>query len=268
MKTVLIQYIGKGASKIDNVRAGSGRYWPKRGTALEIPDVERYSYLAHPDVFREISAETYAAEAALSQDGLTAIKAALAPMSAGGVKEVLSVVQDELTLKIEMELKPESTPPRAPVGLTAADVANSNDAGTMLAYDTRIRSVANAIREIDLKNDELAINGRPTPEAVRDMLGGNIPTEDEIAEAMYMLGAKPRFASAVEAGVGLISIEPLAIQPQLNERHEKAQAAIADLPDADRETMLKMAEVFGIKVKKNTPTGPLRNKLREALELI
>jgi len=58
MRYLLVQYVGKGEPRMDNVRPHSNRVWEKSGSVLRIPEDEAYSYLAFPMVWKLASAAT------------------------------------------------------------------------------------------------------------------------------------------------------------------------------------------------------------------
>lgn len=245
-KVALVQYTGKSQQFNDHLRRGSGRIWNGPGTVLQIPDNEKFVYLAHASLFREVTREQFEAEQATKDTALDTIKQAVVSLSLTDLKAALKVVQDEISLKAAQ------VPAVAPVvpvkeSLTAAEVAQSGDVATMQAYNERIQRVVTAIRGMDLKDDSIARNGRPTPEGVRDHMGGQLPTEDEITMAMQLID-------------GVIE------ETQDDEAKAKAQAALAELAAADRATMLEMVKVFGVQAHHKLGDEKLREKLREHLE--
>lgn len=187
--TVLLQYCGKQRPWKDNIR-NSGRIWPKPNSVLEMPATEKWSYLAHPALFREITRrEAEILEAETSNETLQPVMAAISALSDDGLVAVLAFVEEEAERRAEAAKN--APPPAAPVpvveGATKDDVAASGDLGQIQAYAARIQRIADGIKQMDLKYDLHATKGMPIPSAVQEHCGV-LPTPEEVIEAMKVLG--------------------------------------------------------------------------------
>lgn len=61
MRYVLVQFVGKGAPRIDNVRH-TNRVWPHEGSVLRIPENEAQSYLDYSGVWKMAGTNTVESE--------------------------------------------------------------------------------------------------------------------------------------------------------------------------------------------------------------
>lgn len=61
MRYTMVQFVGKGAPRIDNVRH-TDRVWPHEGSVLRIPENEASSYLMHPNVWKQAGATSVESE--------------------------------------------------------------------------------------------------------------------------------------------------------------------------------------------------------------
>lgn len=192
MQTVFIEYIGKQKQRTDNIR-NSGRVWAGPNTWIEMPIVERYSYLQHPTMFREISREEIAARSAakaVASEGLDQIKSAAEKLSDAQIEEMIDSLKAELTARAEARLALQAVTKIEVAGEepSAIDVALSDNPETAAAYHARIRKIVDALREMDPKDrDQYTLQGKPRVDFVSDMIGFKV-TAEEIQEARNVMG--------------------------------------------------------------------------------
>ncbi len=191
MQTVFIEYIGKQAVRSDNIRH-SGRVWNGQGDVLEMPLVERYSYLQYPTMFREVTKEEMELRKAakvMADDGLNRIKEAAGRLTDEQIQSMAKSLQEEIELRAKNRLSAkvlkEDLELKEPTGL---EVAESNDPATASAYHARIQKIVGALKEMDPKDrDQYTALGKPRVDFVSEMTGLKV-TSDEIQEARSVMG--------------------------------------------------------------------------------
>lgn len=191
MQTVFIEYIGKQAVRSDNIRH-SGRVWNGQGDVLEMPLVERYSYLQYPTMFREVTKEEMELRKAakvMADDGLNRIKEAAGRLTDEQIQSMAKSLQEEIELRAKNRLSAkvlkEDLELKEPTGL---EVAESNDPATASAYHARIQKIVGALKEMDPKDrDQYTALGKPRVDFVSEMTGLKV-TSGEIQEARSVMG--------------------------------------------------------------------------------
>lgn len=255
-ETVLIQHIGLQEPRIDNISPASGRVWLKTGDALSIPVAEKYRYLAHPMSFREISEEDYLAAKEVSDRDVESFGESIKGLSRDTLLKLKPILDAEIAIR-KLEPVAAPLPVIVPVtALTAADVANATDPAVMQVYKERIDKIVIAIKNMDLKDDSLAVNGRPKAQAIKDFMGGDLPSEDDITEALAVVtGIREPAAPAADEE---------AKKPELTQR-DKAVLALAELDIAERVTLEQMAGVFEVAFAARIGDDTLRERIRDVL---
>ena len=158
--------------------------------------------------------------------------------------------------------RPKAVKAKVPESPTKVDdIATTKDEASIRAYSQRINTIANVIKnDMDLREDTQATNGWPKAEAIQDRMG-SLPTEDEIAEAMALLGIDALPPSTPTADDP--SPEEIAAKQQARER---AQIALGEVDDSDLATVREMASTFGIELKKTANLATARKTVKGALQ--
>ncbi len=255
-ETVLIQHIGLQEPRIDNISPASGRVWLKTGDALPVPVAEKYRYLAHPMSFREISDEDYLAAKEITDRDVESFAEHIKGVSRDTLLKLKPLLDAEIAIR-KLEPVAAPLPVIVPVtALTAGDVANATDPAVMQVYKERIDKIVVAIKNMDLKDDSLAVNGRPKAQAIKDFVGGELPSEDDITEALAVVTGIREPAAPVDGE------EPKKLE--LTPR-DKAVLALGELDLADRATLEQMASVFEVTFSARIGDDTLRERIRDVL---
>lgn len=271
-ETRLIEYIGKQANRVDDVLR-TRRIWPAAGSVLEIPAAEAPRYTEYPTEWRETTREELEQRKDLKQaarDTAAKLLALADKLPATDLREVADALRAEALKREQTEdatrsaesaqRVAEAKAREATAEVTGQHADTSGGEGSEYTQK-RLDDIVNAAREIDLNDSEKTVRvdyGNavvPTPEALLPYLTFR-PTEAEIVQALV-----PAPASAPEVNTPPEPAKELT-------RTEKAQSALADLPAAERPTLLRMIEVFELGLKNQGSLDVLRGRVRAALERI
>ena len=267
----LIQYIGKQPRKTDSVRPGSGRVWDGPGAVLPIPAIEKLSYLAHRSVWIEVTEEQLKAQRReADEESVAEICESIKGLSLNAMTKISAFLDTEIRLA---QVQEEAKRPAPTVEKTAApniatsDVITGGDEASLQAFQARITAVSNVIRDLDLKDDRIAVNGWPTPEAIQGQTG-QLPTINEIIEAMRLLGHDVDGNPPPAALTGAEPEESEADPQKGAELRERAQMALAEIDDANETTVKEMADAFDIKIHPRAGEAKARETVRDGLKAI
>ncbi len=268
--TVLIQYTWHQKPFIDNIRPGSGRIWKGNGDAIKIPAREKFSYLAHTQMFKEVSPEEYDAYLALAaEEAIAPFLQQLAGLPVASLEKIHAAVANAIAAAKGVPGKPASAaskPKAVKDATTAKDLQSTTDAGTHASHAERVQRIAGAIKEMDLREDTQGKDGWPIPDAVRDRCG-LAPTEYELVDAMALLGFDTTghghdLTGSGESGAASGEGTSSGQQPTLKER---AELALNEAPAADLKTLREMAAAFDLEFSQRQNTETLRKVVTEAL---
>lgn len=173
---VRIRYIGKMASKRDNILRGSPRIWPSQGSSLRIPESQSAMYLRHADEFELETPDHVASDIVAglaSPDQVATLKDIVPFLSYDdlvGLRDAINV-----SLKRLKDQVPELS--KTPV-LTTEDQE---------AAAIRLTLIKQALEKMDPKNEEhFTSAGRPKVQAVREMTKIPDITSKEIDAALSL----------------------------------------------------------------------------------
>ncbi len=207
----LIRYVGKQQHRRDDVR-NTGRVWEKHGSVVEVPDSEKFSYLAHPAEWVEVSTAQLEAEAAAefqARGGIDSIRVVLPSLSLDLLEELGDFVAHEIASRgVAPEDKPRPNTdfidPGA-IGKTPdqidAEAAQGNGSGdgsasgveagmTPPAGASGIDALVTAIGDLDRRNPEhFTGTGQPRVSALKD-LGFEDVTAADIKAAMDLIAQR------------------------------------------------------------------------------